>query len=626
MSTEFRSSPSSVWSWGQDQIRRYNEQGRERFAGETLRTMGTGSFFRGLGAAMGRDLLRPSQWVWGNIADNRNARMDAFGSGSIPQAALRSPFTQGLFNYNQAPSSPASYTNPRWAADSAVATGNTIYDQIRRGEISQTPYSAIGQVSNSILNANYANLQLQMESANLQAQQHQINMQEIALREALLNGDIEQAKQLIGDINANKAALNQAYQNYYAFTLPHNQQAVADASMIADNNIGAMNQIAAGEVGDKLGAYNLAEHNIVGTADKIGAGDEAAKAALQQVGRDADLHYDAALERSHFANRLLQGEENVAVTGAREAWATDYWQKSMQNQLDDAGMLVRAKKAEQDLQGLENQRAFLDLDKQRANLANTIAMRDIEMMGGITPVSELDFALASASTAMTDAIAKMGMDPQANIFLQSLFQGAMEQGVYTVQDFNKWLNTVVDDQGNTIRSTAGAMGGALRDDEIAILRGAFETYNTARTQYQSGSAFKEHSEAQGFRTEITATSVKAVGKNYRSGTYNQFADAAGYPGYTERANYVTAMKDQIAAAWPGVTFGQWRDKDATWGAENSDHKAGGALDVHGTHEEMMQIARMAMTWPGVGLVKYNDDPDHADHVHISWDIGYFGGK
>lgn len=632
---QFRTPGASVWSWGNANVGRpgFNPNAPVSKSPLAKAAGAAGNWFANALAPKDPSwYIQPTQGAPAPVAQNPMN----FGRVMYPMASATGQigFGRGAFS----PVSPSIPTvgstagglgGARWAADSAVATGTTIYDQIRRGEIpSQPPQSiegSIGQVSNNILNANYANMMAQQDQMGLQARQHDINMQELALREALLNGDIDRAKQLIADINANKAALNQAYQNYYAFTLPHNQQAVASAGQIADNQIGAMNQIAAGEVGDKLGAYNQAEHNVVRTADMIGAGDAAAQAALQAVGRDADLHYGAALERSHFANRLLQGEENVAVTGAREAWATDYWQKSMQNQLDDAAMLVKGKAAQDQLRNLENERAFLDLDRQRANLANEIAMKQISLSGEIIPVSAVDFAIASAGTSITDAIAKAGLDPQVGIYFQSLMQQIMGEGNYNSADVEKWLNTVIDEEtGQTRRMVAGQGGKALTATEEQILKTAFNTYETAYKQYQSGAAFEEYTSGTFKTVQITANSVFAT-KGVGEAGKNAVPDSQKYPGYEQRAAYAAEVGRQIVAAYPGVTIGQWRGKDQGSNPD-SDHKSGGALDIHGDHATLMMIAKNALTWPNVSFIKYGDDAAHKDHIHISFDIGMFGGS
>lgn len=92
-----------------------------------------------------------------------------------------------------------------------------------------------------------------------------------------------------------------------------------------------------------------------------------------------------------------------------------------------------------------------------------------------------------------------------------------------------------------------------------------------------------------------------------------------------RAKFAAYAAPQILQMFPGTSnWGQFRDPSVSaTGAMSptSDHYSGGALDIHGTPEQMEGLAQWAKSQPWAANVIYGV-AGHTDHVHISFKLGY----
>jgi len=90
------------------------------------------------------------------------------------------------------------------------------------------------------------------------------------------------------------------------------------------------------------------------------------------------------------------------------------------------------------------------------------------------------------------------------------------------------------------------------------------------------------------------------------------------PAGTWTPDDVGSVAEQIADAFGLRVSHHWRPHDANFGAPDSDHKYGMAVDFGGAHEDLIAMERWAREQPAFRYVAGIDDGSYSNHVHLSW--------
>jgi hypothetical protein len=120
--------------------------------------------------------------------------------------------------------------------------------------------------------------------------------------------------------------------------------------------------------------------------------------------------------------------------------------------------------------------------------------------------------------------------------------------------------------------------------------------------------------------------VKDPGSESARNNRAHYEDAkAGEGIWGARAQFASYAAPVILSMFPGtVNWGQFRDLNVSASgamSPTSDHYSGGALDIHGTPEQMEALSSWAQSQPWAANVIYGVE-GHTDHVHISFKLGY----
>lgn len=444
--------------------------------------------------------------------------------------------------------------------------------------------------------------------------------QEFALREAMLNGDIDKARQLLKDIEANRKALQEAYERFRGFVNPY-----FDAEMAAAEKMGA-------ETAAKLDAVQAATAEGLAAASEGAAGSvaefgeligntAAGVEAAQGIAGNALAEFSAYVTNSQLSDeKIAKAAERAAVIGADGDRAFVLHEVANRERLAMAGFDEMADEAADTLAELEMRKKLFDLERKRADLEHQRAVE--AAYGSAVPMDAITYGRAAAEQYFAIRADAAGIKADRQQQLLQAWTTLFEQGAFSRADAEKLLNGNVG-SAEKPRKFADELG--LSQAERQIILGMFDAYSKARDKWQSGQA-----QPPAFAGYVNVGNIP-VSKSGVPQNNRQVGAAAKNPSsgaFYARQKWVTAMIPQWSKMFGIKRIGQWRSTSAQVTAgrsANSDHYTGGALDFHGTPAQMAEVARYFKNHPAVAYVMYGD-AHHKDHVHVSFKINYnYGG-
>lgn len=438
--------------------------------------------------------------------------------------------------------------------------------------------------------------------------QRDLDLQEEALRQAMLDGDMEAAKAALEGIKKARAAVAQAYKDYSNLVNPVYQEQIARAGQITENTQPMLDEIALREQGTIDAAYGNADSELAGTADLIGANANATAAAQEISGLLQGLFVEDATGSAVEASSVLAALEKSAVADVSAFAAVDTWRKGQQADIDDRQYANREQGAEQAIAELEQRQKLFEIEKQRSKLAHDDAMRRLQETGDAPYMDAIGFGQLTAETALFDLMTEAGIPVDRQMALRSILDEAWSNGVFEYEQFIEWMS-MADNEGLDRYDTA--LPGGLTPAESRMLNEAMHAYARGRDSYNSLSA-------SGGGGGSVGGAVYKRGKEAPDNRGNAAAARRGEGAYGARARRVAAEVNRIQSQYDVNFLGQWRALDATVSAgrsANSDHYSGGALDFSGSQAEMQRLANDLKSRPDVSFVKIHGSPPH---VHVSF--------
>lgn len=441
---------------------------------------------------------------------------------------------------------------------------------------------------------------------------------EFELREAMLNGDLARARELLADIEANRAALQVSYQKYLNTVSPH-----FDNQIKAAGAAGAVAQTELKETGEQSAAEQQAiAEGATATSDAFGdlIGNSAA-------GKEAAAGM-AAAGLAEFADLISGRHQGFMSIAAAQQEATEkralgeraFMQSELANRekVAMAGFDQRADEVADQIADLEMQRKLFDIQRSQADLQHQRALQ--ELTGSVVDMDALGYGRMQAELYLDARAAAMGIAPDRLQAIKSMWEEAYSQGVFSSSEFKKWF-TGADADGNLVSADAGWVTG-LSTAEQALLSQAFDAYMTGRTDWVNGNVKPSFNPVTG-----GSTSGKSGGEAPNNMQIGATAKNPSSGAYYSRQKYAAQMMSYAVKTFGVRSGGQWRDTSVVaTGARssNSDHYSGGAIDLKGTPSQMAAAAAYFRNHPAVSFVLYGG-AGHHDHVHVSFNIGYFGG-
>jgi hypothetical protein len=451
------------------------------------------------------------------------------------------------------------------------------------------------------------------DDAAMQAEmaQQDIDLKEMALREAMLNGDVAEATRLIGEIQAAKDYMKRSFQDYRNLVSPVYDSAISNSGLIQDKNTVPLADIAAAEQNGIQEAFMGADADISKEARKIGADATAEAAAREIAGELTGLYMETSQGRQDDAQRILQALETAAFESAKAFKAEDMWNIDNRERVDQAERDQDLRNAQKDLEDLEFRRQALDLDKERTAIQHAEALRQLRESGEELPYMDaVGFGQLTAAQYMNNAMDSAGIALDRQSIMHGVLAEAWKVGVFSPAEFGKWLNEV-NENGEANRDFFGYP--PLTDGEVEMLINTMGAYGRGRDQYGSLSSIAS-----------TTGSSKLITGVSGGGQPDNMAHAAearrGDGPYGARAVRVSGIKNQIMAQYDVNYLGQWRDLDAEVTKDrdpNSDHYSGGALDFSGTEAEMIRLKNYLETRNDVDFARIHGNPRH---VHVSFKL------
>lgn len=458
-----------------------------------------------------------------------------------------------------------------------------------------------------------------------------IRAKEAQLQQALIDGDLAEARRLQGEIAANKDILSNAVPASNASAIHEMDKALLFARQINERNAPPASIRTAGAMGDEIAAYAKGQGTTSDTASKIGAGEEALKAALSIAGADQDLFLQRELNRGGHIQKMIGYAEDVGVTGVNAIRSTFERQAMDDVAMDKQHWADEDRRIADIFKGLETKQAQLDLGKQRDALQKQNAQRalfeDVEFQGRnpfeVGVGAGVDYITSTMGDAPIHRVAYLHQQFE-DMLTDPEFQEFQAAGDFSPQAVTAFLSKTREDADGFF-TYADELG--LTNNEIKILADAFGVYGTTAESYQF-TARGVTDGSKGDESYSGYTFSNWTGSGRQAPNNAAFVDEAkaGEGPYGARANFAYQIAPQIADAY-GLRAdgaGYFRPVGAHEGdpnrSENSDHITAGAVDFWGTMQQMQQAAADLVNRPYVAGVRIHEP---GPHLHVSFDINYF---
>lgn len=451
--------------------------------------------------------------------------------------------------------------------------------------------------------------------------QRELQLQEQELREAMLNGDLARAKELLRDIEANKAALAEAYVKYRNTVNPHFDAAATAGKATGEATQAELGQIADQSAADQAAIASSADGSVSEFANKVG-GTDASVAAAQELAAVGMEEYAALVAgQQEAAARVALAGTDAAVLGAEGDRAFELHLLKNREKRAMAGFDEQADAAAQRITDLEMRKKLFDLEKKRADAAHQKALEDA--YGKIESMDSITFGRASAEQYFLNRAEAMGIADDRQALLLDFWSGAFEKGVFDRATFNDWFYSDHAAADGTQRPDA-AWAQPLSGAEVALLGQMFDAYTKGRDTWKEGGV---QTATAGGRIDYNGpVSSSGIPQNNRQVGSAARSEDSGQ--FYARQQFASQIGAQLKEMFGLSRVGQWRGTNVACGGNtgrscNSDHYTGGALDLHGTKASMRAAAEYLRNQPYVGYVLFEtSDGHHDDHVHVSFRIDY----
>lgn len=436
--------------------------------------------------------------------------------------------------------------------------------------------------------------------------QRALDLQEEALRQAMLDGDMERAQEALAGLEEARAYMKQAYSDYSQLVTPHYNESIRNAGRIFDDNQPALNRIAMEEQGALSGHFEEGRFDVTGQGEVIGADAQANEAAADIVGELHGLFVMDAKGRQVEATNVLAALERAAVTENQALKAEDEYDMRNMFRIEDAQGANAIEGQQDKIQDLQYRQQLFNLDKEQAAMAHQESLRRLNEIGEDPYMDAIGFGQLTAETFLYDALGRAGVPLDRQMVLRDIMESAWSKGIFEPDQFTDWMQA--EDADGQAR-WQGVVEGGLSQNEIQLLWQAMGAYQKGRDQYAAAS---------------TDSGGTTYGINRGGEAPNNKAHAAearrGEGVYGARAQRVSSLIPQIESQFDVRFGGQWRDINADVTADrsaNSDHYSGGALDFFGSDAEMKRLADWLGNRSDVSFVKIHGSPPH---VHVSFKL------
>lgn len=460
-----------------------------------------------------------------------------------------------------------------------------------------------------------AGLDAELEYIGLQ---RELEMQERQLREAMLNGDIAKAKELLRDIEANRQALALSYEKFRGTVNPYYDAEVAGAGAAGAAAKEELAEIGEETAGELLAAGEAAEGATEGFGALIGntaAGVEAAK----QMAAVGLAEFGQYVEGRNTASLAIAGaQQSAGELGAEGDRMFTLFEIANREKRAMAGFDEKADQAADALTDLQMRKRLFDIEKKRSDLAHQKSLQDA--YGKIEPMDSITFGRATAEQYFLNRASALGIDDDRQALLLDLWGEAFGDGVFSRSEWNKWLGADRSDEDGLQGPDANWIT-RLSAAEKAMLGEMFGAYESGKKSWNEGTIQPRGGGGGG---------SGHAGHTHETSYNKQLGGGARDPNsglYYKRQQFATQMIPQLKQMFGLSRVGQWRSTNVACGGNTnrsctSDHYTGGALDLHGTKASMAAAAQYLRNQPWVASVIYNS-PGHYDHVHISLNLQYF---
>lgn len=332
------------------------------------------------------------------------------------------------------------------------------------------------------------------------AGQREIDLKEEALRQAMLDNDVEKVNRLIAEIAAMKEQMRSGFRDYRRLLDPVFERAIANNEQLYERNEPAFTKIAQDAQQGVADAYSEAGQATEDLATLIGAGGEATSAAAGIVGELEGLYDESIRGRLDDNLNLLQALENAGVTGSKATMVMDQWRKARQQEVSDKRYDDMAEAANDRLKELQYAQEALALDRERNKQLYEETMRRLSENRETPYIDAVGFGQMTAFTYLSDKLDEMGVPADRQAYLQAIIKEAWDSAHFESDQFYNWITSTVegsDGQSGPLWQIYG-----LSTEELNVLLGAQGAYVTGRNQYDTLSS--SHTASMGDASSVAS--------------------------------------------------------------------------------------------------------------------------
>lgn len=358
---------------------------------------------------------------------------------------------------------------------------------------------------------------------------------------------------------------------------------------------------------DITAGYDDAIAELQDQLTTIGADPMTAQTLNANVNELRELALSTSEEDTETQKKILQAAENVALTAAQEAGATNAAdlariEESFSEQLTEA------------IEGLMTRKGELaDARDEAIKKATEAIYASYEGLGSFE--GQLDYAYALTDEAMDDYFRSIGYDEIQRNQIENTFGSLIENGIRGRADIQKYYNDYL---------AASENGEAPFSEEtleaLLTMSDVFEGAMDAWEQSGVGGSYGQAGDGRLVDKGDRVTWTRGVGE-----APNNIANR-NHPAYQERAQFMSEMHDYILQNFNVSSAGQYRDTSVSGGGQrssNSDHYSGGAVDFSGSQAELERLFGWLQTQPWVSFANLYTSGGAAGTLHVS---GILGGN